>query len=435
MKRYIQLFSTFLVLFIINSAHAQNRDDIPFMITNGEVSITPARFIGTEDKTTADLSGSFVAFLPGGGASSISFPSSSVTTSPNISFSLPNEPDVDSNGTVREIKFSFDQNVLKVSGSIDQRAFDGPLIEYLFTATPSLASFEPTNFYSARSDLRKCPSPMCGGYFIKKLNQAKTLCADGSFAKECYVASANFDEFGINSFPFSSEDTTPYIFKGEQRLEPFKGFKGLGVFEVSEAYKAVTDNAASGNFYGLENLGIVCITSPCFSYEAHLLNRKTVLDISGVDFSLIGPADDEVVDQALQDLADGEVVLISGEVRFVDGFAGIGRQMYVTQLYTPVASPSSIDVEPLTKCVFGYSFIDGVCQTPFGCEFPLKEQEVIGGAPIVDLETGEVTANVTTSCVEECADTSFLFPNTQSFNKNLIVDQGVNGQCPPITLP
>ena len=278
-----------------------------------------------------------MAFLPGGEASSISFPSSSITTSPNISFSLPNEPDVDSNGTVREIEFLFDRNVLTVSGFIDQRAFDGPLIKYSFTATPSLdVSFEPTDFYSARSDFRKCPAPLCGGYFIKKLNKAKMICADGSFKKECYVASANFDEFGISSFPFSSEDTTPYVFKGKQRLELFKDFKGLGVFEVSEAYKASIDSITSSNFYGLESLGIVCITSPCFSYEAHLINRKTTLDVSNVDFSLIGSAEDEMVVQAQQDLADGEVVLIAGQVRFIEGFSGLGRKMIVTQLYTPI---------------------------------------------------------------------------------------------------
>src|SRR3954452_13610286 len=29
-------------------------------------------------------------------------------------------------------------------------------------------------------DMRKCAAPACGGYFVKRVNQAKTTCADGS---------------------------------------------------------------------------------------------------------------------------------------------------------------------------------------------------------------------------------------------------------------
>ena len=31
-----------------------------------------------------------------------------------------------------------------------------------------------------RMDPRMCPTPLCGGYFVKAVNKPKTQCADGS---------------------------------------------------------------------------------------------------------------------------------------------------------------------------------------------------------------------------------------------------------------
>src|SRR5262249_1939438 len=44
-------------------------------------------------------------------------------------------------------------------------------------------------FYTLRPDLRKCASPLCGGYFIKRVNQSLTPCVNGQNKSECYVAS------------------------------------------------------------------------------------------------------------------------------------------------------------------------------------------------------------------------------------------------------
>ena len=405
MKKSIRFLSIsiFIIFSLVSSfAYSQIRDEVNLTVVKGTVSVTPARLIGEQEPTTAVLSGSVVAFLPGGGTQ-LFFPSSDLTTSPNVNFLLPSDPNVDSNGTTRRIEFTYDQDGLTVSGSIDQRAFDGPLTEYAFTAIPSTdEGFDAKGLYSARSDFRKCAAPLCGGFFIKKLNRAKTRCADGSLRKECYVASANFNSFDISFFPFTSQDSTPYIFRGTQSLEPFKGFGNLGVFEASEAYKAVSNDIASGRFFGLENVGILCITSPCFSYEAHVLNRKRVLDISGFDFSAVGSIEDDVVSDVVQNLADGQVVLLSGDVRYVDGFAGRGREIVATQLYVPIL-PKRVTIPLNTVCVnLGYSFFDGACRTPFGCEYPLIELTAIGGAPRIDLITGEVTARETKSCVAEC---------------------------------
>ena len=43
--------------------------------------------------------------------------------------------------------------------------------------------------------------PMCGGMFVKSVNQAYTVCADGKRAKECYVAEENYDQLGFDPSP------------------------------------------------------------------------------------------------------------------------------------------------------------------------------------------------------------------------------------------
>ena len=51
------------------------------------------------------------------------------------------------------------------------------------------ASLSSTStYYEARRDFRKCMYPMCGGWWVHRVNRTSTTCADGSHASECYVA-------------------------------------------------------------------------------------------------------------------------------------------------------------------------------------------------------------------------------------------------------
>ena len=53
-------------------------------------------------------------------------------------------------------------------------------------------------FYQVRADLRMCMWPYCGGYFVHLVNRGKTECAPGVFATECYVASMELQDLGMN---------------------------------------------------------------------------------------------------------------------------------------------------------------------------------------------------------------------------------------------
>ncbi|HEX5966259.1 MAG TPA: DUF6748 domain-containing protein, partial [Pyrinomonadaceae bacterium] len=61
-------------------------------------------------------------------------------------------------------------------------------------AAPEVDSLASTSsFYTIRRDLRRCASPMCGGYFIRLVNQSRTRCHNGRFMNECYVASIEWN--------------------------------------------------------------------------------------------------------------------------------------------------------------------------------------------------------------------------------------------------
>src|SRR3954471_7434208 len=42
-------------------------------------------------------------------------------------------------------------------------------------------------YYEVYKDLRKCASPICGGYFVARLNRSYTTCVDHVDRAACYV--------------------------------------------------------------------------------------------------------------------------------------------------------------------------------------------------------------------------------------------------------
>lgn len=397
----LKIFSFLIVLltcFVAALASAQTRGSYPFNIIEGKVVVTPARCIKNPCvPTTARLSGSFVGFLPGN-ASQLFFTSSSVDTSPDVGFELPQDPNEDSGGTNREATFSFDGNFLKVTGTVDSRAFDGPLIEYFLVAKINAAHGQ--EYFTARPDYRKCVSPLCGGYFIKAVNKKLTSCADGTRQPECYVASITYGAGTLeNEQSFSNR--TPLLLLGNIASEEFTSFGKLGVFNAKAAYKSATQTSATERFFSIENNGIVCISSPCFSYDQNVLNgNNRTINLSNINLEKTGASAD-LIEQAQSLLANGEPLFAAGRNYSYKGFAGIGVEFVAQQFYLPI-KPAA------TLCEKGYEFSDGACRTPYGCKFSELELTGYGGAPYRDPITGEITSSITKSCVKECVAPAFM---------------------------
>src|SRR5512147_1590362 len=44
-----------------------------------------------------------------------------------------------------------------------------------------------STYCSARRDMRRCMAPLCGGWWVKRVNRSTTRCSDGVNRGECYV--------------------------------------------------------------------------------------------------------------------------------------------------------------------------------------------------------------------------------------------------------
>lgn len=333
MKIVKQVFLSFTLLMAlaVHLAYAQTSHTYAFNIVDGSVVSTPAWCRVTPClPTEAALNGDFLAQISTLG-DQILFPSSNITTTPDVYFQLPTDPSEDSNGVVRDISFTFEGDTIKAKGKVDSRAFDGPLIEYQF-----IARLSQSEIFTARPDFRKCMAPVCGGYFVKLVNKKLTRCADGSLQEECYVASVVYGDGPVNNTTQSFNNRTPLLLVGAIASKSYEGVGDVGMFFANEAYRSATQNTAAGKFYGVSNNGIVCITTPCFSFNQVLLNSNNrITKLSDINLELSGALPEDIA-QAQTMLANGETFYAAGKNQKYQGFAGTGVRFVAHQFYLPI---------------------------------------------------------------------------------------------------
>src|SRR5882724_11005832 len=165
-------------------------------------------------------------------------------------------------------------------------------------------STDASTYFEITTDLRKCPSPLCGGWFLKRLNRDTTICVDGQAAESCYApvldwSKANLSEgqqsklldaagkdaissgvFGILRGEFAPTNTTP-------RPE-------LGRFVISEAWVAEGDGVSEGAFVRVKDNGLRCLVAPCPSLTETTLNTPRTADIAEFDWKPSGLSDREI---------------------------------------------------------------------------------------------------------------------------------------------
>ncbi len=137
-------------------------------------------------------------------------------------------------------------------------------------------------YHTVRKDMRRCISPLCGGYWLKRANRELTLCADGTWASECYVATLDLRaKTGLTDSELEGVDLTRLVVRGTIKLATMESWK-LGKFTASEVWYPGSDTAPTGTFYKVTDLGIRCAKAPCFSFEAQKLEYSTKTKLSGV---------------------------------------------------------------------------------------------------------------------------------------------------------
>jgi Kazal-type serine protease inhibitor domain len=134
-------------------------------------------------------------------------------------------------------------------------------------------------FVVTRRDARRCASPMCGGYFVKRVNQTTTRCADGSLQAECYVSGFTFTSLKLDAneeASFLDRLTAGFgLAKATMRYQTVSGSR-IGKLSVTEAWDAAADVKPTGSFYRIADSGRRCIVAPCYSIDATQLNTNGV---------------------------------------------------------------------------------------------------------------------------------------------------------------
>jgi hypothetical protein len=201
-----------------------------------------------------------------------------------------------------------------------------------------------STFYSVRRDFRRCVSPLCGGYFVKRVNMSSTRCANGRFMSECYVA-----EIDWNGQPQNDQ----MVVRGQLVARRYGTFGNLGELRVSESWKSIGANQPVGTFYLVRDRGVRCIAFPCPTHHEAKLNSSFSRNIAGVNLESAGLGENASIANAAMTGRDG--LIVTGRDVPVKGPGGRSFELRATQAYVRNKSngsstnPDSGSMKPCIK--------------------------------------------------------------------------------------
>lgn len=197
-----------------------------------------------------------------------------------------------------------------------------------------------TYFIVTQQDARKCVSPVCGGVYVKRLNQSDVKCADGKWAKECYVGGLDFAALGLSddeaataSARFSSKQA---VVRGAFELGHWSSYPDVAALAVTEVWVAATDKKPANTWFRAHDRGISCFAAPCPTLEAVKLdkNASPLGDYTGLDLSALTLTDEQA--QAAFDALKHDALVVAGKIVSVSYPHGTGKQIKASQIYLPM---------------------------------------------------------------------------------------------------
>lgn len=177
-------------------------------------------------------------------------------------------------------------------------------------------------YYLVRQDRRRCVSPLCGGYFVKRVNQSRTRCANGRWMSECYVAEIDWNNQ-------MEVEPSKALLRGNVVARHFARFGNLGALRVTESWQSPSDKPATGTLYRVRDRGVRCITHPCLSHTATRLNLNVTTNVAGVDLAEAGADGSE----AAAAMTNPDGVMVAGYFSPVRGPAGRAQILKATKFY------------------------------------------------------------------------------------------------------
>lgn len=177
-------------------------------------------------------------------------------------------------------------------------------------------------YYEVTADLRKCASPICGGFFLDRLNRSTTKCHDGVAREACYTPELDMTESGLSATALDKlvsaanagalPHSTRAIVRGRFGKTNSTVQPELGRFIVTEVWLSESDAIASGVFVRVKDSGVRCIAAPCESTIEKGLNTSRSAMIADIDFTDANVTDG-VLEQVGEDLFTPSGVIIAGD--------------------------------------------------------------------------------------------------------------------------
>lgn len=189
-------------------------------------------------------------------------------------------------------------------------------------------------YFMIRVDVRRCTSPLCGGFFVRRVNRHYTTCADGKSRRECYVGELDLGPLGLSGAEQATirANAPEFLLRGALLPKRDPSFGNLGSLRATEAWRGHTGIAPVGGFFRVGSSGIECITFPCPSFVAARLNwDRPQQHIAGVGLDKVGSSQSDGEEQ----LQKPDGLLISASPVTVTGPAGRGLKLDASEYYIP----------------------------------------------------------------------------------------------------
>lgn len=214
--------------------------------------------------------------------------------------------------------------------------------ESLEESDPPDSLSSTSTYFRLRRDLRRCVSPLCGGYFVTAVNRSSTRCFDGRYSPQCYVAEIDWNGQ-------TSVEENLALVRGTMSSKDFGRFKRFGVLRVTESWQAANDHNPQGRFYRVKDRGIRCIAAPCITHHAAQLNSSLSSNIAGVDLTVAG-ASDSAIQEANAAMGQKVGIIVAGATATVRGPAGRAKTIKATQFYLKTKSDAALKPCIKTGC-------------------------------------------------------------------------------------
>lgn len=213
---------------------------------------------------------------------------------------------------------------------VDDSASDGGAA----SLAQDLERADDADYFRLRRDVRRCAAPLCGGFFITRVNRLSTPCSDGARRAECYVAELDLSALWLSPDQEGAIRNAPaeLVLRGDIASNP-STFGDVGRLIVAEAWQGHAAVTPHGPFWRVKDEGIVCITSPCPSFSAELLNLR-LRPVAIAEVNVEGISADPT--DALEQLFEPEGLLVAAQLELVSGPAGRALGLDATEYYVPL---------------------------------------------------------------------------------------------------